>query len=258
MNLLLIDQESPGAEALAQRLSAAGFRPEVVSSVPTNLQGDLLASPVAVLLDQGAKAAPAQLLISEMRRSGINLPLVVLSARDDWRERVASFEAGADDFLIKPVHAEEVAARLRAAIRRTLGASSDRLVLGPLEIDLKGQCAWLDGRCLDLTRNEYRLLHLLTKTMQEGAVSREVIARKVWPERNALSQNAIEVLVARLRAKLGANHIQTLRGMGYRLVIPAGELSGTGLDRSEKQSPPESADPLEEGIGSEYEPGRSQ
>lgn len=172
----------------------AGFRPLVVESAQEALAGQGASSPVAILVDQGVNAPLAPGLIGLLRREGLHQPLVVLSARADWRERIASFESGADDVVIKPVHSEEVAVRLRSALRRTMGASSDHLELGALTIDLKGQCAWLSGRCLDLTRNEYRLLYLFA--------------------------GSAEGIVARLRAKLGADLVQTLRGMGYRLVLP--------------------------------------
>ncbi|MDE2620384.1 MAG: response regulator transcription factor [Sphingomonadales bacterium] len=219
MNLLVIGQDSTGTNTLAQRLAGAGFRPLVVESAQEALAGQAASSPVAILVDQGVNAPLAPGLIGLLRREGLHQPLVVLSARDDWRERIASFESGADDVVIKPVHSEEVAVRLRSALRRTMGASSDHLELGALTIDLKGQCAWLSGRCLDLTRNEYRLLYLFAGSA-EGIVTREAIGQAVWPDRPDLAANTIEVLVARLRAKLGADHVQTLRGMGYRLVLP--------------------------------------
>lgn len=219
MNLLMIGQDSTGTNTLAQRLAGAGFRPLVVDSAQEALAGQVASSPVAILVDQGVNAPLAPGLIGLLRREGLHQPLVVLSARDDWRERIASFESGADDVVIKPVHSEEVAVRLRSALRRTMGASSDHLELGALTIDLKGQCAWLSGRCLDLTRNEYRLLYLFAGSA-EGVVTREAIGQAVWPDRPDLSANTIEVLVARLRAKLGTEHVQTLRGMGYRLVLP--------------------------------------
>lgn len=197
----------------------AGFRPLVVESAQEALAGQGASSPVAILVDQGVNAPLAPGLIGLLRREGLHQPLVVLSARADWRERIASFESGADDVVIKPVHSEEVAVRLRSALRRTMGASSDHLELGALTIDLKGQCAWLSGRCLDLTRNEYRLLYLFAGSA-EGIVTREAIGQAVWPDRPDLAANTIEVLVARLRAKLGADLVQTLRGMGYRLVLP--------------------------------------
>lgn len=217
MNLLIIDHGGAGTDLLAQRLHAAGFRPHIVPSASAAIASRLRDSAVALLVDQGIEAPPAPSLIAPLRRGGLHQPLLVLSARDDWRERVASFDAGADDFLVKPVHSEEVNARLRAVIRRAIGASTDRIVSGDLDVDLKRQCAWRAGHCLDLTRNEFRLLRLLLLA-PEGLVSKEEIAAAVWPDEAGRRDNAIEVLVGRLRAKLGADRVRTVRGLGYGLT----------------------------------------
>ena len=217
MNLLMNEQDSAASGALVQRLIAAGFRPDVVRTGGEALHSAMREGAAAVLLDLGQAAPPAQATIAALRRGGMAQPLLVLSARDDWRERVASFEAGADDYLLKPAHSEEVAARLRAAIRRAIGAASDRIALGDIDVDIKGQCAWRAGRCLELTRNEFRLLRLFI-TATNGVVTKDDIAHAVWPGRADTPHNAIEVLIGRLRAKLGGNRIRTVRGVGYRLM----------------------------------------
>lgn len=216
MNLLLIDCDGAGTDLLALRLGGAGFRPEVVRTAPGALDSRLRETAAALVLDLGHQAPPAASLIASLRRAGLHQPLLVLSVRDDWRERVASLDAGADDYLVKPIHSEEVAARLRAGIRRAIGVGSDRIVSGDLDVDLRGQCAWLGGRCLDLTRNEFRLLRLFLLA-PGGQVSKTEIAGAVWPDNRDSRDNAIEVLVGRLRAKLGAARIRTVRGVGYRL-----------------------------------------
>lgn len=220
MRLLLIDQASTGADLLARKLGGLGFRPLVLRSAQEALSSRLRDGAAALVLDQGLEAPPAAQSVTQLRRGGLEQPLLVLSARDDWRERVASFDAGADDFLLKPVHSEEVHARLRAVIRRSVGASTDRLVLGDLDIDLKGQCAWRAGQCLNLTRNEFRLLRLLLLAPGNQA-SKAEIARAVWPEHSEPRDNVIEVLVGRLRGKLGTDRIHTVRGLGYRFAVPA-------------------------------------
>lgn len=216
MNLLVIDQAGTGTDLLAQRLGLAGFRCHIVPSADVAIASRRGDGAAAMLLDQGHAAPPAQDTVTLLRQGGLFQPLLVLSARDDWRERVASFDAGADDFLVKPVHSEEVNARLRAAIRRAIGASTDRIVSGDLDVDLKGQCAWLGGRCLNLTRNEFRLLRLFLLA-PDGLVSKDDIAAAVWPHEAGRRDNAIEVLIGRLRAKLGANRIRTVRSLGYGL-----------------------------------------
>lgn len=218
MNLLIIDQGSAGAALLAQRLFASGFRPERFTSAQAALASRIRDSAAAVLIDQGVAAPAAATTVMALRRQGIGQPVIVIAARDDWRERVAALEAGADDFLVKPVRSEEVSARLHAAIRRTIGPGSERILAGDLEVDLKGSCAWRAGRCLDLTRNEFRLLQFLLRSA-EGAVTQRDIAAAVWPDRPDTTRNAVEVLVGRLRAKLGADRIRTVRNVGYRMVM---------------------------------------
>ena len=222
MNLLIIEHDDSGADALAERLQAAGFRPQLMQSAREALRSGIGDSAAAVLLLLGHGAPLATSVIGPLRRGGLQQPLLVLSARDDWRERVASIEAGADDFVVKPIHSEELTARLRAVIRRTLGACTDRIVAGDIEIDLKGQCGWREGQCLDLTRNEFRVLRLFVRAA-DGQVAKGEIARAVWPDRPDPSPNAIEVLIGRLRAKLGAGRIQAVRGLGYRLTSAASD-----------------------------------
>lgn len=217
MNILLIDEGSAGAAILAQRLRSAGFRTEVVNSAAAVLDHPMCGSITALLIDQGPGAPFAMGAILALRQAGLQQPLIVLSARDDWRERVASFDAGADDFLVKPVHSEEVTARLRAGIRRAIGMSTDRATLGDLDIDLKAQCAWHNGQSLDLTRNEFRLLRLFLQA-PDGVVTKDDVVVAMWDGRTRMSINAVEVLVGRLRTKLGPDMVRTVRGMGYRFT----------------------------------------
>ncbi|MFC3173663.1 response regulator transcription factor [Novosphingobium bradum] len=219
MLVILIDQQGPAIDLLAQRLAQAGFAPEVFGAVADAAASPLRASAQALLLALGGGAPPAGEIIARLRHAGLAQPLVVLSTRDEWRERVAAFDAGADDFLLVPAHSEEVAARLRAAIRRGAGCASPRIAVGDIELDLIARCAWRGQACLALTRNEFRLLQRFLLA-PEHVLTKDQIATALWAGNRNVSGNAIEVLVARLRQKLGTGRIATVRGLGYRLADP--------------------------------------
>ena len=148
------------------------------------------------------------------------MPLIVLSAAGDWRAKVECLDAGADDYLVKPVRSEEVAARVRAVVRRALGNTTNRFMVGDFVFDLSSKCAWLGERCLDLTSTEFRLLRLFLMR-PEDVHSHEEIHEALHRGGSHCSPNAVEVQIARLRRKIGKAMIQTVRGMGYRY---AGEI----------------------------------
>jgi len=214
LKLLLIDQSNSGGW-LANRLGGLGFIPEPVDTLQEAIRGDRAANVRAILIEGGGQGNYAANLVGPLRRAGVDRPLMVLSPREDWREMIHCLDAGADDFLAKPVRSDVIAARLRALIRRGAGRSSDRIMLGDIEIDLRTMCAWLHGSCLDLTRNEFRLLRLfLLET--DRALTHEEIRGQLYSDVDECSQNAVEVLVARLRRKVGRDSIRTVRGVGYR------------------------------------------
>lgn len=230
MQLLLIDDGSRGPSLLAQRLASAGFRARRVTSVAHSLVNGAMEGAAVVVIDQQTDSNPSAPAIEQLRTAGMRQPVIVLTARDDWRERVSCIEAGADDVLVKPVHSEEVAARLRAIVRRAAGWGSDRIVFGSLELDLKGRCAWSNGTCLDLTRSEFWLLRMFLLA-PERTVTKQEIASVLWPENPEISWNAIEVQMARLRRKVGPEQFKTVRGLGYRII----ELPATAQARSERE-----------------------
>ncbi|MDE2596056.1 MAG: response regulator transcription factor [Sphingomonadales bacterium] len=206
----------------------------------------------AVLLDHCGLAHSPASVVTPLRSGGMEQPLIVLSALADWRERVASLDAGADDFLIKPIHSEEVAARLRAVIRRAAGMSSDRIVFGDIDLDLKARCAWVGGVCLNLTRNEFLLLRLLLLA-PENTITKQQIMQALWVGDAQKTGNAIEVQMARLRRKLGHERIRTLRGIGYR-AIPVGGGDDGGMARNACRKGCGPAEPLSSGC-QEFDPG---
>jgi len=217
LRLLLIETDPTTAGWLGPRLESQGFRPQLARSTDQLLRERLADTAAAIVIELGNEAPEGRRLTTILRSAGVNLPLVIVSARSDWRETVASLDAGADDFVVMPARSEEIAARLRVAIRRSNGQAGDRVRTGDFELDLNARCAWFKGRCLELTRNEFVVLRLLL--LNPGTViGHEQIRAAISPGARTITLNAIEVQIARLRKKVGRESIRTVRGLGYRYV----------------------------------------
>lgn len=233
MRLLIIESDREQSDRLIDRLTESGFIAHLAISVRHALDNDLAKGVAAIILDNGLRYGPILPEVCHLRDAGVNQPLVVLSNKGDWRERVECLDAGADDFMIKPVRSEEVVARIRAIVRRGAGHSNDRIVLGNLDIDLKARGAWLDGACLSLARNEFRFLRLFALNV-DGILSQTDLLDQLSSDRLRPSNNAVEVQINRLRRKVGADRIQTIRGVGYRFVSGA---SDTASDAAVTRDP---------------------
>jgi two-component system OmpR family response regulator len=144
------------------------------------------------------------------------MPVLMLTARDRWSDKVAGIDAGADDYVAKPFHIEEVLARLRALIRRAAGHASSEITSGKLVLDTKASKATIDGTALKLTSHEFRLLSYLMHHMDE-VISRTELVEHLYDQDFDRDSNTIEVFVGRLRKKMGVDIIETVRGMGYRI-----------------------------------------
>lgn len=175
----------------------------------------------AVVLDLGLPSLDGMTILRRWRASGINTPVLVLTARDDWSEKVAGIDAGADDYLTKPFRTEEVLARLRALIRRSLGHASPVLRYGHIELDTRSGRVSAHGRPIVLTSHEFKVLAYLMH--RPGAVvSRSELVEHIYAQDHDRDSNTIEVFIARLRKKIYPAPIETLRGLGYRIdVTPA-------------------------------------
>lgn len=217
MQLLLIEDERGSADWLAERLAGSGFVVTRVTSKAQALATGAVNSAEVIVLDLGARAMEGRNIVQRIREDGFGQPLLILAPQSNWREKVDCLNAGADDFMVKPVRAEEVTARLRAVIRRFAGCSTDRMKSGDAEVDLKARRAWLAGEPLDLTRNEFRLLRLFVMR-PERFLSSEELLEQLYAGKQERGVNTVEVQIARLRRKIGKDRIQTLRGVGYRLV----------------------------------------
>jgi DNA-binding response OmpR family regulator len=221
MRILIVEDDELVADALRRGLAAAGFAVDRVASAEQAEAALATGEFDLALVDIGLPKADGLTLVRRLRRSGSDLPVLILTARDGLADRVDALDLGADDYLVKPFELPEVAARCRALIRRTRSATSAELHIGALTLDLKSRTAALNGQPLDVTRREWSILECLG--LDAGRVVRkEKLLRAIagWDEE--LTPNAVEVYVSRLRAKLGeAAAIRTVRGLGYRLDDPA-------------------------------------
>lgn len=181
-----------------------------------------------IVLDLGLPKLDGVSVLKRWRSSGVAAPVLILTARDRWSEKVAGFDAGADDYLTKPFHPEELLARLRALTRRAAGHASSTLECGDLSVDTRGARVFLDGQLIKLTSHEFRMLSYLMHH-QERVISRTELVEHIYDQDFDRDSNTIEVFVGRLRKKIGSDRIETVRGLGYRLIDPeAGRVAGTG------------------------------
>lgn len=224
MRLLLIEADASSGARLAEGLTRAGFVVQRCDSAREALSEEYAQHAAVILIDVGLNEAHPGRTILPLRTAGLNQPLILLSAQGDWHERVECLDAGADDYLLKPVRTEEIAARLRAIIRRSVGNTDGRIVLGGVLLDIKTKCAWLQGKCLDLTRSEYRLLRLFMLS-PDHILTHTQIWHELHPGKSDFSANSVEVQIARLRGKIGKDTIRTVRGLGYRIIDKGDETS---------------------------------
>nr|MCU0923328.1 response regulator transcription factor [Burkholderiaceae bacterium] len=173
----------------------------------------------AVVLDLGLPQMDGLTVLKKWRASGRTVPVLILTARDNWHDKVAGIDAGADDYLTKPFHTEELLARLRALIRRAGGHASADLRCGPVVLDTRTSRVTVDGRALSLTSHEFRVLDYLMHH-RGRIVSRSELIDHIYAQDFDRDSNTVEVFIARLRKKLPPGLIETERGLGYRLVDP--------------------------------------
>ena len=217
MRILLVEDEPLLRAPLRSGLEAAGYVvDEADNGRDAHFLGDTEAFD-AVILDLGLPVLDGLSVLKRWRDAGRAMPVLILTARDNWSEKVAGIDAGADDYLTKPFHMEELLARLRALIRRASGLASPVLQCGALTLDTRSGRVTLAGQPVTLTSHEHKVLDYLMH--RPGAVvSRTEITEHIYAQDFDRDSNTIEVFVGRLRKKLPAEMIETVRGMGYRLV----------------------------------------
>ena len=222
MRILVIEDEPQLREQVQRQLQADGYTVDVSGD---GKDGLYLASEYpldAAIVDLGLPGISGIEIIKQLRLLGKHLPILILTARGRWQDKVEGLEAGADDYLVKPFQMEELQARLKALLRRVAGAANNVLSCGPLALDLTAQTVALHGSLIELTSFEYRLLEYLIK--QRGkVVPKSELADYLYPHDEDRDSNVLEVLVGRLRRKLDPDGnltpIETLRGRGYRFTL---------------------------------------
>jgi two-component system, OmpR family, response regulator len=219
MRILVVEDEPTLQAQLAEALAAAGYVADRADNgIDAHFLGD--GEPYdAVILDLGLPRMDGITVLKKWRAAGRTMPVLILTARDSWHEKVAGIDAGADDYLTKPFHMEELLARLRALIRRAGGHASAEIACGPLVLDTRNGRVLLDGQTLALTSHEFRVLSYLMHHQGE-VISRSDLVEHIYAQDFDRDSNTVEVFIARLRKKLPAGMIETVRGLGYRLAAP--------------------------------------
>ncbi|EEE44454.1 MAG: response regulator [Labrenzia sp.] len=216
MRLLIVEDDKDLNRQLVTALEEAGY---VVDSAFDGEEGHFLGDTEpydAVVLDLGLPTLDGLSVLEKWRRDGKTMPVLILTARDRWSDKVAGIDAGADDYVAKPFHMEEVLARVRALVRRAAGHASNELTCGNVRLDLRAGRVTVDGSPIKLTSHEYRLLSYLLHH-QGKVISRTELTEHLYDQDFDRDSNTVEVFVGRLRKKIGAEMIETIRGLGYRL-----------------------------------------
>ena len=217
MRVLVVEDDPDLNRQLVSALSEASY---AVDSATDGEEGHFLGETEpydAVVLDIGLPGMDGLRVIEAWREAGRNMPVLLLTARDRWSDKVAGIDAGADDYVAKPFHMEEVLARVRALLRRAAGHASSEIACGPVRLDTRSSRVLVDGNPVKLTSLEYRLLSYLMHH-KERVVSRTELVEHLYDQDFDRDSNTIEVFVGRLRKKMGIDLIETVRGLGYRMV----------------------------------------
>ena len=222
MRILVIEDETKLRTQICQKLESAGYMVDMCSD---GTEGLYVANEYpldAAIIDLGLPGISGLEVIKTLRAQGSVLPVLILTARDSWQDKVLGLETGADDYLTKPFQMEELLARLKALLRRATGIPSTLLKCGSIVIDVSAQQVTVDDKKIDLTSFECRLIEHLIRHQGE-VLSKQVLTDYLYPHDEDRDSNVLEVMVGRLRRKLdpdgSLNPIETLRGRGYRFTI---------------------------------------
>ena len=222
MRLLLIEDDAALRLGLARQLEADGYRVDQAAEGEDGLFQAREYPVDLAIVDLGLPKLSGLTVVQRLRGDGRTMPILILTARGSWQEKVVGLEAGADDYLVKPFEYPELVARIKALLRRSLKATSDVLTLGPIAVDFSAQSARLNGEEMDLTAFEYRLLEYLVRE-RARVVSKQELSDYLYPHDEDRDSNVLEVLIGRLRRKLDPDGtsapIETLRGRGYRFTL---------------------------------------
>jgi two-component system OmpR family response regulator len=214
--MLIVEDDRDLNRQLSEALEDAGY---VVDKAYDGEEGHFLGDTEpydAVILDLGLPQMDGLSVLERWRRDGHSMPVLILTARDRWSDKVAGIDAGADDYVAKPFHMEEVLARVRALVRRAAGLASNEISIGDIVLDTKAGKVTKNGMSVKLTSHEFRLLSYLMHH-KGRVISRTELVEHLYDQDFDRDSNTIEVFVGRLRKKFGSSLIETVRGLGYRL-----------------------------------------
>ena len=222
MRILIIEDEKNLREQLYARLQGQGYAVDAASDGEEGLFLAMEHPFDAAVIDLGLPKLSGIEVIKQLRSQGSALPILILTARSRWEEKVEGLEAGGDDYLAKPFHIEELQARLRALIRRSAGSGDSEVRCGPVTLNTRKQTVTVDGKELEMTAYEYKVIEYLMMHAGE-VVSKTVLTEHIYDQDFDLDSNVIEVFIGRLRKKLDPENcykpIETLRGRGYRFTL---------------------------------------
>ncbi len=218
MRVLVVEDEAAVADSVRTRLERSGFVVDVARDGEDGWFAGDTEDFSAVILDLGLPTMDGLTILRRWRKEGRSMPVIVLTARGSWKERVEGIDAGADDYLPKPFQIEELIARLHAVMRRTAGQASNTMTIGPVTVDSRRKIVTVNGASVDLTPLEFRLLSCLA--FRSGAVVSSVeLLDHLYGHDHDKEVNVLEVLLGRLRRKVGSDVIGTRRGQGYYLKV---------------------------------------
>ena len=218
MRLLVVEDDPNLQKQIQEALDDAGY---IVDAAKDGEEGHYLGDTEpydAIILDLGLPKIDGLTVLEKWRNSKKKFPVLILTARDRWSEKVSGFDAGADDYLTKPLQMEELLARLRALIRRSAGHATSDIEFGPIKLETKSNRVYVDGKKLKLTSHEYKIIEYFLHH-QEKVISRTELTEHIYDQDFDRDSNTIEVFIGRLRKKLGLDIIKTERGYGYRLSL---------------------------------------
>ena len=221
MRLLIVEDEQDLARQMSEALRAADYAVDVAQDGEEAQYLGEVEPYDAVILDLGLPVVDGLTVLRRWRQAGRTMPVLILTARDTWSEKVEGFDAGADDYVAKPFSMEELLARIRALIRRAAGHASAELACGPVRMDTRNRRVSVDGAPVALTAHETKLIAYFMHH-QNKVISRTELVEHIYDQDFDRDSNTIEVFVGRLRKKLGVDVITTLRGQGYMMAPPDG------------------------------------
>ena len=215
MRILLVEDDPELSRRLSDRLYRAGFAVDTAETAADAADWPDMHRFAAIILDLGLPDGDGISLLTGWRNVGIKVPILILTARGGWEDKVKGLNSGADDFVVKPVRFEELLARLHALFRRSTGQADDILCAGGLEIDVAAKSVHRGKDQLDLSRQEFRLLHLFIRRAGHILPQSDIL-ENLYALDAEREQNTVEVHISRLRKKIGKDAITTVRGLGYR------------------------------------------